>query len=169
MKPVLALVASLLFAVPVLAHDVTVGDLQIIHPSIPQPAASAKAAGGFVAITNTGTEAERLIGVESDIAMKSETHESKVDANGIGMMEHVDFIEIPPGQTVNLQHGGYHIMFMGLKAPLMEGELHKATLIFERAGRVEIEFQVDPPLGDATEGMDHSKMGESLDAGASND
>jgi periplasmic copper chaperone A len=157
MKPILALAAALLFAVPVLAHEVTVGDLQIIHASIPQPAASAKAAGGFMAIVNNGTEPERLIGVESDIAMKSETHESKVNADGVGTMEHVDFIEIPPGQTVNLQHGGYHIMFMGLKGPLTEGEMHKATLIFERAGRVEIEFMVDPPIGEGE--MDHSKMG----------
>ena len=155
MKHILALVASLLFAVPVLAHEVTVGDLQIIHASIPQPAASAKAAGGFMAITNNGTEAERLIGVETDIAMKAETHESKVNADGVGTMEHVDFIEIPPGQTVNLEHGGYHIMFMGLTGSLVEGEMKKATLIFEKAGRVEIEFIVDPPMGEA---MDHSKM-----------
>ena len=163
MKPILALAAALLFAVPVLAHEVTVGDLQIIHASIPQPAASAKAAGGFMAIVNNGTEPERLIGVESDIAMKSETHESKVNADGVGTMEHVDFIEIPPGQTVTLEHGGYHIMVMGLKGPLTEGDMHKATLIFERAGRVEIEFMVDPPIGEMMKGMedmDHSKMGD---------
>ena len=158
MKPILALAAALLLAGPALAHEVTVGDLQIIHASIPQPAASAKAAGGFMAIVNNGTEAERLIGVESDLAMKTETHESKVDGNGVGTMEHVDFIEIPPGQTVNLEHGGYHIMFMGLNGPLVEGEMHKATLIFERAGRVEIEFMVDPPMGEMKQDMDHSKM-----------
>jgi hypothetical protein len=71
-------------------------------------------------------------------------------------MEHVDFIEIPPGETVNLEHGGYHVMLMGLSGPLTEGELHKAVLIFERAGRVEIEFQIDPPAGMG--GADHSKM-----------
>jgi copper(I)-binding protein len=163
MTRILALVASLLLSGPALAHDVTVGDLQIIHPHIPQPAASAKAAGGFMAIVNNGSEADRLIGVESDIAAKSEVHESKVDANGIGTMEHVDAIEIPPGETVNLEHGGYHVMFMGLTAPLSEGEMHKAVLIFERAGRVEVEFQIDPPIGqggghDAMK-MDHSKMG----------
>ena len=162
MKRILALATSLLLAGPALAHEVTVGDLEIIHANIPQPAASAKAAGGFMAITNTGAEAERLIGVEADFAMKAETHESKVDADGVGTMEHVDFIEIPPGQTVNLEHGGYHIMFMGLKDSLAEGEMLKATLIFEHAGRVEIEFMVEQPMGagmDGMEGMDHSKMG----------
>lgn len=159
MKPILSLLASLLFAVPVLAHDVTVGDLQIIHPYIPQPAASAQAAGGFMAIVNTGTELDRLVGVESDIAAKSEVHESKVDENGVGTMIHIDALDIPAGATVSLEHGGYHIMFMGLNGALTEGELRKATLIFEKAGRVEIEFQVDPPMGMGDmEGMDHSKM-----------
>jgi len=157
MHRLLTLAASLFLAFPTFAHEVTVGDLQIIHPHIPQPAKAAKAAGGFMAIVNNGAEPDRLIGIESDLAMKSEVHESKVDANGVGTMDHVDFIEIPPGGTVNLQHGGYHIMFMGLKGTLTEGEMHKATLIFEKAGRVEIEFMVDPPTGQG-EGHDHSKM-----------
>lgn len=163
MKRLLALATALILAAPVFAHEVVVGDLQIIHPHIPQPAASAKAAGGFMAIVNNGTEVERLIGIESGIAMKSEVHESRVDANGVGTMTHVDTIEIPPGATVNLEHGSYHIMFMGLNGPLAEGEMHKATLVFERAGRVEVEFQIDPPVG--VGGMDHSKM----DHGASHD
>jgi copper(I)-binding protein len=156
MTRIFTLLAALLLAAPVLAHELAVGDLQIIHPHIPQPAASAKAAGGFMAIVNNGSEPERLLGVESGVAMKSEVHESKVDANGVGTMTHVDFIEIPPGQTVSLEHGGYHIMFMGLTGPLTEGEMHKATLIFERAGRVEIEFMIDPPAGQGE--MDHSTM-----------
>jgi copper(I)-binding protein len=160
MTRLMALMAAILFAAPVPAHEVTVGDLQIIHPHIPQPAASAKAAGGFMAIVNNGAEPDRLVGVESDLARKSEVHESKVDANGVGTMNHVDFIEIPAGETVSLEHGGYHVMFMGLNGSLTEGELHKATLIFERAGRVEIEFQIDPPAGTG-EAMDHSGMDHS--------
>jgi periplasmic copper chaperone A len=161
MKSVLTLLAAFLLAAPALAHDVTVGDLQIIHPHIPQPSASAKAAGGYMVIANNGTEADRLIGVESDIAAKVATHESKVGADGVGTMEHVDFIEIPPGGTVSLQHGGYHIMFMGLKGALVEGEMHKGVLVFERAGRVEIEFQIDPPAGQG-DAMDHSRMGHDV-------
>ncbi|MBL9062224.1 copper chaperone PCu(A)C [Tabrizicola sp.] len=158
MKRILTFAASLLLAVPALAHEVKVGDLEIIHPNIPQPAASAKAAGGFLAISNEGTEADRLIGVEADFAAKAETHESKVDENGVGTMEHVDAVEIPPGQTVNLEHGGYHIMFMGLTGPLTEGEMRKVTLIFEHAGRVEVEFMIDPPMGEDMGDMDHSTM-----------
>ncbi len=162
MNRLLTLAATLFLAAPVLAHEVTVGDLQIIHANIPQPAESAMAAGGFMAISNNGTEADRLIGVESDIAAKSELHESKVDANCVGTMTHVDGIDIPAGEAVNLEHGGYHIMFMGLNAPLVEGQTLSITLIFERAGRAEVEFMVDPP-GEG--GHDHSAMQEGADAG----
>ena len=118
MSRILALLATLFLAAPAMAHDVTAGDLQIIHPHIPQPAASAKAAGGFMGIVNNGTEADRLIGVESEIAAKSEVHESRVGADGVGTMVHIEAIDLPAGETVNLEHGGYHIMFMGLKQEL---------------------------------------------------
>jgi periplasmic copper chaperone A len=133
MSRILALLAAMLLSGPALAHEITVGDLQFIHPHIPEPPATAKSAGGYMAIVNSGTMAE--------------VHESKVDANGIGTMAPVDALEIPAGSTVSLEQGGYHIMFMGLTGPLTEGEMHKATLIFERAGRVEITFQIDPPAG----------------------
>lgn len=145
MNRLATLAAALLLAAPAFAHELVVGDLMIIHPHIPQPAASAMAAGGFMAITNQGTKPDRLIGVTSDIAARSELHESRVDANGMGSMTPVEALEIPPGGTVNLEHGGYHIMFMGLKAPLTEGQMVKGALIFEKAGRIEIEFMVDPP------------------------
>ncbi|NJS39183.1 MAG: copper chaperone PCu(A)C [Rhodobacteraceae bacterium] len=160
MKPILTFLAALCLAAPVFAHGFTAGDLEIKHPHIPQPAASAKAAGGFMTITNNGTEPDRLIGIESTIAAKSEVHESKVDANGVGTMTHIDAIEIPPGGSVTLEHGGLHVMFMGLSAPLTEGDLHKATLIFEKAGRVEVEFSVDAPTGQG-DGHDHSTMDHS--------
>ena len=160
MNPVLALVASLLFATTAVAHEVTVGDLEFIHPHIPQPAASARTAGGYMAIVNNGAEDDRLIGVETDIAGKSEVHESKVDANGVGTMEPVAALDIPAGGTVSLDPGGLHVMFMGLKEKLAEGEMRKVTLIFEKAGRVEIEFMIDPPGGEGMAGMDHSKMGD---------
>lgn len=137
------LAAGLLLAAPLWAHEITVEDLQIIHPHIPAPAGNAMAAGGFMAIANNGTEADRLIGVQSDVAEKVALHESKVDANGVGTMTHVVAIDIPPGETVSLDHGGYHIMFMGLKEPLTEGQMVKGALIFEKAGRVEIEFEVE--------------------------
>ena len=42
--------------------------------------------------------------------------------------------------------------------PLTEGEMRKVTLIFEHAGRVEVEFMIDPPMGEDMGDMDHSTM-----------
>lgn len=152
----LTLLAALTLAPTLQAHDLTVGSIQIIHPNIPQPAFNAMTAGGYMAISNTGPEADRLIGIETEFAKKVTLHESKVDASGMATMNEVEALEIPAGETVNLENGGNHVMFMGLGGPLTEGQLVKAVLVFERAGRVEMEFQVDPPIS----GEDHSGHGD---------
>ncbi len=160
-----ALAAALLLALPLQAHEEIVGDLQFIHPHIPQPAVSARTAGGYMAIINNGAEADRLIGIETGIAAKAELHESTVDANGVGSMTHLDGADIPAGGTLGLERGGLHVMFFGLTQTLRDGERHKATLIFERAGRVEIEFMIDPPAG---QGADHDATAHG-DHGAASD
>ena len=52
-------------------------------------------------------------------------------------------VEIPPGASVMLKPGGYHIMFMDLKAPFAKGNRIPVTLVFEKAGTVEIEYTVE--------------------------
>ncbi|MDO9637085.1 MAG: copper chaperone PCu(A)C [Pseudotabrizicola sp.] len=152
--PVLALCAAFLLASHAQAHGVTAGDLEVIHPHILAPAASAKSAAGYVGIANEGTTADRLIGIEVPSVHHSELHTTEHSADGVARMMHVDAIDIPAGETVLLERGGMHIMLMGLTEPLTEGQMVPATLIFERAGRVEVEFSVDPSDGD-----DHSHMG----------
>lgn len=152
--PLLALCAALALATSVQAHGVTAGDLEIIHPNILAPVASAKSAAGYMAIANEGTTADRLIGIEVPSVKHSELHTTEHSADGVARMMHVDAIEIPAGETVLLERGGMHIMFMGLTEPMVEGQMVPATLIFEQAGRVEVEFSVDP-----SDGVDHSAMG----------
>jgi hypothetical protein len=41
-------------------------------------------------------------------------------------MRQVDAIDLPAGQTVELKPGGYHLMLMGLKAPLKDGDKRSA-------------------------------------------
>jgi copper(I)-binding protein len=155
----LGLIAALLLAHPVHAHGVTVGDLEIIHPNIPQPASSAMAAAGYMGISNAGDEADRLIGVESTVAQSAMLHKTEVNADGVASMAHVEGIDIPANDTVVLESGGYHIMLMGLTQELIEGQMVPGVLIFEKAGRVEMEFAIDPPGGVDHSTMDHSAMG----------
>ena len=49
----------------------------------------------------------------------------------------------PPGATVTLAPGGLHLMLMGLRKPLVRDTLVPLTLVFEKAGSVEIELSVE--------------------------
>jgi copper(I)-binding protein len=59
-------------------------------------------------------------------------------------MRPVEAIEIPAGQTVTLQPGGFHLMLIGLKEPLIQGQAVPVTLRFERAGEVPVMLAVQP-------------------------
>ena len=64
--------------------------------------------------------------------------------NGVMKMRPVTKgLEIKPGQTIELKPGGYHLMFVGLKSPFEQGQRVKATLDFEKAGRVPVDFTVE--------------------------
>lgn len=153
MKTSLAILTLLMaFAGPVIAHETAVGDLQIIHANIPEPATAAKSAAGYMVIANDGAEPDALIGIETPVAQKAMLHESATDAQGVATMTHIDRLPIPAGDAAVLEPGGFHIMLMGLTAPLTEGQMVPATLVFEKAGRVQIEFMIDPPGG----GGDHA-------------
>jgi copper(I)-binding protein len=51
-------------------------------------------------------------------------------------------LEILPGQTITLKPGGFHIMLLDLKHPLEQGQSVKATLKFDRAGTVDVEYPI---------------------------
>ncbi len=164
MTRLLGLMAALCLAFPVHAHSVTAGDIEIIHPNIPQPAKSAKAAGGYMGISNAGDQPDRLIGVETTVAKSAMLHKTEINADGVASMTHVDGIDIPANDTVVLESGGYHIMLMGLTQELTEGQMVPGVLIFEKAGRVEMAFAIDPPGGVDHSTMDHSAMGHDASA-----
>lgn len=155
---VLVALAALLLSTAAHAHGVTAGDIEIIHPAIPAPPASAKSAAGYMAIANNGAEADTLVGIETAAAASVMLHTTEHGADGVARMMHVPAIEIPAGETVLLAPGGMHLMLMGLTAPLAEGDIVPATLVFDHAGRVAIEFMVDPPGGADHATMDHAAM-----------
>lgn len=98
--------------------------------------------GGFMTLTNHSGEDDALIGAEADFANMVEIHETVMGDNDTMTMQPVDRIELPQGETVSLAPGGYHVMLMGIQEPLQPGTTVKVTLIFEKAGRFEVPFQV---------------------------
>lgn len=137
-------VLALLFASgqSVFAHEFKVGDIEIGHPWSRATPAGAKVAGGYLTITNTGSSPDRLLSISSDISAKAELHEMGVKDGVMTMRPVADGLEIPAGGKVTLGPGSYHVMFMDLKQPPREGEMFAATLTFEKAGAVTVEFAV---------------------------
>ena len=139
----IAIAATALFA-----HDYSTGALTIDHPVIYESPGMARTAAGYMTITNDGDSPERLIGVRAEGVPTTMLHESVMDGD-IVRMEHLEAVVIAPGESVAFDPGGKHVMFMGLDGtPLVEGDEIAATLIFDRAGEVDVTFTVEP-RGDA--------------------
>ena len=118
------------------------GDLVIENPfAFPSPP-GALAAGGYVTITNTGAEDERLTGGVSSFSEVTEIHEMKMVEGVMKMRELAQGVKIPAGESVTLQPGGLHVMFMQLTQPLVEGESKPGSLTFANVGQVIVEYKV---------------------------
>ena len=102
--------------------------------------AGAQVAGGFLAVTNTGSQSDRLTGGSLAIAGKVEVHEMSMSDGIMKMRALEQGLEIKPGETVELKPGGYHLMFIGLTAPVKEGDKIEGTLMFQRAGTIALQF-----------------------------
>ncbi len=95
----------------------------------------------FMVIKNVGDEPDVLIDVKTDISKMISIHKTE-NKNGVMKMVHVKRLSIPPGGSVELKPGGYHIMIMGLKRGIKTGENVKFTLIFEKSGEIVIKAPV---------------------------
>lgn len=104
-------------------------------------AGPAKAGAAYLTIANMGHDTDRLIAAKSELANRTEVH-NHIMEDGVMKMRHVQAVEVSPGTPIILQPGGLHIMFMGLKKPFVKGETLPMTLVFEKAGEVDIEFVV---------------------------
>lgn len=137
-----------------LAHDYKAGTLEIRHPWSKATFKGAPVGGGYMSITNSGSEPDRLVKVTSDISGMIQIHEMRVQNGMMKMGQVPGGAEIKPGETVEFAPGGLHVMIMGLKAPLTAGEKIKATLTFEKAGDVPVEFSIEAVKPGA---VDHSQ------------
>jgi copper(I)-binding protein len=88
--------------------------------------------------------ADRLVAVETPVAERAELHTHRMKSDGTMEMRGVDAIALKPGESVVLKpNGEYHVMLMGLKQPLKQGESFPMTFVFERGGRREATVRVE--------------------------
>ena len=130
-----------------------VGSLIIESPWIRATPAGARVAGGYVKITNNGQTSDRLIGGSLPVAAEVQVHEMTMHDGIMSMRMLENGLEIDPGKSVELKPGGYHLMFTGLRDGLKENQTVKGTLLFEKAGPVEVEYSVAPVGAQSVEQM----------------
>ena len=131
---------------------VTVGDLQITAAAIKAMTPGQPVAGGFVTVVNNGKQDDRLVSVTvAEGADHVELHEMAINNDVMTMRKLADGLPLPAGKTVEFKPGGLHMMIMGVKKPFTAGMTIKTTLMFEKAGPVEIEI----PVQDMKPGMQH--------------
>ena len=148
----------------VMADEIKAGDLVITQAWSRATPNGAKAGAGYLTIENKGSTPDRLIGGSAEVAGKIEIHEMAISDGVMKMRPLEKGLAIEPGKTVKLAPGGYHVMLMDLKGSLKKGSKLPVTLEFEKAGKVQVSFDVEDvgakgPAGAGDKNMpDHSKM-----------
>lgn len=151
------------------AEDYKVGSLVISDPVARETPSTARTGAGYMTITNTGDTADRLIAVKADYP-RVEIHDVKVE-DDIASMFKIEGAEIAPGESITLQPGQKHVMFMGLDGnPFKVGDRIAATLVFEAAGDVDVVFDVATgeaimeAFGTSSHGHGHGGHGDKKDS-----
>jgi copper(I)-binding protein len=137
-----------LLALSAQAHGFEVGDLFVRHPyASPSLSGAQNGAVYFKGIHNKGKTPDQLIGARSDVSQSVQMHEMRMDSNVMRMKE-MSAIDIPAGEEVVFARGqaqGYHLMLLGLKQPLKDGDRFPVWLTFKQAGEVKVEVSVQTP------------------------
>jgi copper(I)-binding protein len=121
------------------AHENKYVNLVFVHPWSRQRLSGET--DGYMKIANHGTEDDRLVAVTADIS----TNIILCDVKQGAMVPLADGIPIPAGKTVELNSKSFHIMFLNPKTAPFAGAEFGGTLIFEKAGTLPVDFEVEEP------------------------
>jgi copper(I)-binding protein len=131
-----------LAGLPALAQEFKGGDITIDKAWSRATPKGAAVGAGYLVIHNHGATPDKLTGGFADFAAGVSVHEMTKDNGIMRMRELTSGLEIPANGEIVLSPGAYHIMFTGLKQPLEKGASVKASLTFEHAGSIAVEFSV---------------------------
>lgn len=118
----------------------------------------------YFTLRNSGPGSDVLLSVSSPVAERAELHRSSAE-QGMSRMRPAGAVELGNGQSLVAEPGGLHVMLMGLRQPLVEGELVPLTLEFRDAGTMIVRVSVRPATSGAlqgqSDGADHADHGHS--------
>ena len=127
---------------PAQAHSFKAGAIDIGHPWARSTTVGAAVGGAYLKLDNHGADDALLAASADTVAGSVQLHLMSMDGS-VMKMRQVDTIALPAGKVVDLKPGAYHLMLIGLKAPLKAGDKFPLKLKFEKAGEVEVTVDVE--------------------------
>jgi copper(I)-binding protein len=140
-------IMAVLAGTTILASSAAAGDYDVgsIHISQPWARATPKGAAtgaGYMTLTNKGTAPDKVSCISDDASVQCQIHTMSMEGGVMKMRPVEGGLEIKPGESVTLKPGSDHMMFLSLKHPLEQGQTVKATLKFEHAGTIDVNYPV---------------------------
>jgi len=124
------------------AEEFKAGEISVEQPWFRATPGGAKVGAGYLTITNRSAAPDRLLSATTDVAGRTEIHEMSM-ANGMMRMRPLpDGVEVPANGSIALEPGSFHLMLLDLKQPLKQGDRFSGTLTFEKAGPLDVTFDV---------------------------
>jgi protein SCO1/2 len=120
---------------------------------------SQKITAAYMVIENHSQTDVTLKSASTSSAEVIELHKMEL-IDGLMKMRKVDSINIPAGSEVELKPGGYHLMVIGLKQSLKEGDMVSISLEFSGDLRQSITVPVKPRSAMVKEGSDFTLTDE---------
>jgi copper(I)-binding protein len=151
------LVAGLLLIAAVVGATAQTSLIQVDHAWARATPGGAKTAAVYLTLHNSGAVDDRLISVSTSMAEKAELHTTAND-NGVMRMRSVAALNVKAGVPIELKPGGYHIMLLDLKGPLVAGQSFPLSLTFDKAGKVEVMAVVEKVGATGPDSMPGMKM-----------
>jgi periplasmic copper chaperone A len=124
------------------AQSASVNAITVEHPWARATPKGATTGAAYMTVTNSGTSADRLVGATTPLANKIQFH-TETEDNGVSRMRQVDTIDLPPGAKILFKPGNMHVMIVGLKQPLTQGQTFSLILMFEKAGSIDVTVPVE--------------------------
>ncbi|MEX2352774.1 MAG: copper chaperone PCu(A)C, partial [Gammaproteobacteria bacterium] len=103
------------------------------------PAAGVNA--GYARIENRGNDTLILESVSSPVFPRIEVHQNIIEDN-IARMEHHPTVTIPPGESLLLQPGGFHLMLYNARTELTTGDSVNLVFTFSGGHSLKVEAEV---------------------------
>jgi len=140
------------------AGDASTITITVTHPWARPSAGASTTGAAYLTLTDSGA-ADKLTAVSTPVAGTADVHETINDKGTMKMRPVEGGLPLTPGKPVTLSPGGYHVMLMGLKAPLKAGDTFPMTLTFEHAPPQTVTVTVEAPKrGGGGMSMDHMDM-----------